>query len=394
MKADKITSLLLSTPSNHINNFIISGGSNETRSYHLVSIVGALSEHQPIILISGYGHQSDYITYLQKICKTSPLWCCDENSNSFEPFLRMNPIAFRKVIQQMFEYCRYDWNASVETVVNVHLSILQKLKLHLSLSALYYLCCNHSLHDYASLREFIMRLDSTEQEKQHMWADLDVTNNASAIESFRSVIRKFSEEAQLSGWRSGNLGNRNLITAVHNEQNPILYLQINNDYSALMQIYLSAELQSIKNKSCTLLFNEIKFSKLLAEMIWISDSSYRSGVIGQNVASMLSIRGNADENSNVEIYQWLEQVQTFVLFHHNTGPTCNTWSNVIGKVDQSRISTTAGSGKGFLSIFPEHYHDSTTRSIENRFRVMPEEFQALSKTKCIVFDAITNRIYK
>lgn len=394
MKLLPATSCLIQKENKKVNNFVISGGERSQRCRFLYSVIGHIANTQPIIVVSAHCNDKRLLNQFSSFFHPKNIWCCCGDDDGFEPFFQMQPNVFMTVMRQMFEECNYNWKASTELVIDVHLKILKKLNSSLSLSALYYLCCTPKVHELSALRMLIMNLAAEDDEKNQMWADLDVDNNAEEINNFRSVIRKFSEEAQFSGWKYGNIGNKNIITASSHQGKPLLYLTIDNDFSSLMQIYLACELKSTKHLNFSLFIEEVSLSKCLAEMIWTSDSYYQSGVIGENVPSMLSVRSNADEANNVEVYQWLERVQSFVIFHHNTGPACNTWSNIIGKNDQTKVTSSSGSAQKFLSIFPDHSHQGYSYTNENRYRVMPEEIQGLTKTECIIFDAENNLIIR
>ena len=109
------------------------------------------------------------------------------------------------------------------------------------------------------------------------------------------------------------------------------------------------------------------------------------GIISDNIVNMFE--GNKDNFQLV-----MEKMNCIVLFKHSTGSVAQILSELIGKYDYTKVDSSYGTNRGFFNILPEGKHEELHYSIENRYRVMPEEIINLYAQQAIVFDTRTNEI--
>ena len=109
------------------------------------------------------------------------------------------------------------------------------------------------------------------------------------------------------------------------------------------------------------------------------------GLISENVVDQIG----ADEAT---FLRFAELINCFVFLKHSTGRTAETLSEVLGRVDYTKMESSQGVSRGFFQFMPQDRHEDVRYSTENRYRVMPEQFTRLSYGQAIIFDTKSDQI--
>lgn len=371
--------------------FVVSGGVEAYDRYRSVyPILDVFVGQMPVIVLhKGNIHIESLVSESwRNVCAnltdSVPLWICNEKNACFEPFLNMNEMQIVNCCRLLATKLNYTVSPRFERVVRAHLSILKVLDIPFSLSGLYYLC---KFHDMGEFYDNIMALPCDESFNRRIWADLgadDESGNAQ-FDLFRAVINNLAHDAEISGWNTDNtVYESNCLSAIAN--NAVFTLPVNELYSPLILTYLSVELSMLGNKPFLLLIDEVKINDNNF-LEFISSSTYENsiGVISENVVDQIG----PDEAT---FLRFAERINCFVLFKHSIGKTAEILSQVFGKFEYTKIESSQGVSRGFFQFMPRDRHEDMRFSVEDRYRVMPEEFIGLKAGQAIIFDTKSDQI--
>lgn len=368
-------------------NFLISGGVQPADRYQPLymvfeSTVGAV----PMIVL----HDNDiHIEAMvsQTCCDYAPdmpLWASNQSQKTFEPFLGMNPMQVVSTLRRLATKLQYTVTPRFERVIRGHIAVLDALKIPVSLSGFYYLS---QFYDMGEFHANIMALPCGEMTARRVWADMGVDDEGGhgQFDLFRAVINHLAQEAMASGWNEDNaVGSCNCIQAIAQGAN--FTLSINNMYTSLLLAYLVEELKVCAHSPYLLLIDDIKLhDEDFLEFLCTPHPNCSVGLVSENVVDQTG----GEEGTFLRL---AEKMQCMVFFKHSTGATAKTISEVFGRYDHNKVETSAGTSRGFFKFLPQDRHDDVRYSIENRFRVMPEEITALRGGQAIVFDTINDEI--
>lgn len=308
----------------------------------------------------------------------------NQDNPFFEPFRGMGDMQVNRIIKALAEKLNYSLTPGFEKIVYAHLEILHLLKIPVSLTGLVYLC---SFRDMAEFHANIMQLPCEERTARRIWSDLGIEGdeNNGQFDLFRNVIRGLQAEAMQSGWTEKNKVTQ--LNCVETMQNGgALLLSINDMHSDLLMTYLAEELKEAGMREFMLLLDDIKLTdENFLSFLKRAGNNCHIGIISDNIVNMFE--GNKDNFQLV-----MERMNCIVLFKHSTGSVAQILSELIGKYDYTKVDSSYGTNRGFFNILPEGKHEELHYSIENRYRVMPEEIINLYAQQAIVFDTRTNEI--
>lgn len=374
-----------------INHFLISGGVEPDNRYmSLYPVLDSVIGRMPVIIIhSGDANiesmaMQSWQMYHANLEQKAPFWNCNRNNSFFEPFYGMKEMQIVNTLRQLSEKLNYSVTPRFERVVKAHLSILGALGIPYSLSGLYYLC---QFYDMGEFHNNIMALPCGESMKRRIWADLGADDDSSngQFDLFRAVINNLAHDAEESGWNSDNrVCQCNCMQAIMH--NGTFVLSINDMYSNMLLPYLTEELKTQGARQFFILFDGITMKdENLLEYLCTQSSGCTFGIISENAVDQVGM----DEQSFLRV---AERMGCIVLFKHNTGKTATTLSEVFGKYDYKKVEQSQGVSRGFFKFLPQDRHDDIRYSIENRYRVMPEEIIGLRSEQAIIFDISSDQI--
>lgn len=378
-----------------LQNFIISGGNDPMERYaplypFLEKIVGRV----PVIVFHARDNTMEKLvcdccgTIVESdgIGTGLPVCLINQANRNFEPFYGMSDMQVITVCRQLAVRLGYTPSPGFERVVRAHIEILKHLDIPVSLSGFYYLC---QFYDMGEFYDNIMALPCDQNIAKRIWADLGIedTSGSSQFELFRAVINNLAQDAEQSGWNPDNsVAEMNCITAIDN--NFVLLMSINNMYGDLLLTYITAELKAARRQDFMLLIDGVHIrNDCIVEYILARRRGSCFGIVAENVIDLI----DGDENV---FFRIAEKAECFILFKHGTGKTAAFFSEVIGRFDAVKSSTSSGANYGMMGFFPNTYHQSVENSTENRYRVMPEEITSLCQGQAIIFDTVTDRIIK
>lgn len=369
-------------------NFTISGGIKGERYQPLLPVLSVACRKMPVIMIHRGSRELEHVAISAmknaNINGEKKLRIINQANPVFEPFRGMGDMQVNRIIKALAEKLNYSLTPGFEKIVYAHLEILHLLEIPVSLTGLVYLC---SFRDMAEFHANIMQLPCEERIARRIWSDLGIEGdeNNGQFDLFRNVIRGLQEEAMRSGWtRENGVTGLNCIETMQN--GGVLLLSVNDMHSNLLMTYLTEELKEAGAREFTLILDDVKIidENLLSFLERAGDNCH-IGIISDNIVNMFE--GNKDHFQLV-----MEKMNCIVLFKHSTGSVAQTLSDLIGKYDYTRIDSSHGTNQGFFNILPQGRHEEIHYSIENRYRVMPEEIINLYAQQAIVFDTRTNEI--
>ena len=88
------------------------------------------------------------------------------------------------------------------------------------------------------------------------------------------------------------------------------------------------------------------------------------------------------------------RMNTLIVLKHGTGYAAAALSETIGRYDYMKAEASTGTSRGFFKFLPQDRHTDVRYSIENRYRVRPEEITALRAGQAIVFNMGSDAVIK
>ncbi len=373
------------------NSFIISGGAGTDDRYEpLYEYFDAVIGRMPVIVLH---NNDDYLVSMvyeswQNTAGQeggSPLWVIDERFAEFEPFYGMGEMQLSLALRQLAQKLNYSVTPRFERVVKAHAAILEQLEIPISLSGLYYLC---RFEDMGEFYGNVMSLPGGEAQARRIWADLsvDVDTSNNQFDLFRSVIQNLAHDAEKSGWDYGRgISELNCLQAIGS--NAVMLLPVNDTYSEMLLPYLAEELKSAQ-APFALIIDDVRicdeqFLKFLSH----AKAGCACGIVAENIVELLN--GEEEAFSRVA-----GRMNTLIVLKHGTGYAAAALSETIGRYDYMKAEASTGTSRGFFKFLPQDRHTDVRYSIENRYRVMPEEITALRAGQAIVFNMGSDAVIK
>lgn len=382
---DSISSYLY--PNGVPSNFILSGGIYADDRYApLYQVFDCSIGKLPIIVL----HSGDI--HIEAIASDSwsavgspvPLWIANQSMPLFEPLYGLSYTQVVTTFRKLATLLNYGVTPRFERVVYAHLQILQKLGIPTSLSGFHYLC---QFQDMGEFYQNIMDLPCDEQVSRRIWVDLGADDESSngQFDLFRAVVNNLAHDMEQSGWTPDNsVSNINCLEAIR--QDAVMLLSVNDMYTDLLLAYLTEELKAHGNKPFILLVDGIKIKdEGFHGFLCSPNTGAYVGIIGENAVEQVNINGDGFRKLS-------ERMNCMVFFKHSTGKTAEIISEAIGKFDYEKVERSYGTHRGFFNLLPKDKHDDIRFSMENRFRVMPEEIISLSPGQAIVFDTVSDQV--
>ena len=362
-------------------NFLISGGVEAYRRYQpLGPVLDAVVGTCPLIILHrGEGYMLDLLTRLGRDGreeKDPPLWVIDGRSPSFEPFCGMSVMQAVATLRQLAKKLGYTAAPRFERCARAHFRILEELSIPLSLSGLYYLCCFDDMEEF---HDNIMALPCGENTARRIWADLGVDSEegGSQFDLFRAVIHSLAHAASRCGWSDDN------SVSVHNclqalRQGAVMVLEINSAYGDLFMTYLAEELRGNTAPFVLLLDGVPMTDGTFFEYLCLPNTGCSYGILSENAVELMG----GDEAAFLRL---AERIANFVIFKHSTGKTATILAEVFGRYDHTRVELSQGTNQGYFQFLPRDRHSDIRYSVENRYRVMPEEITSLRADQAVIF---------
>lgn len=375
-------------PDGEVGNFIISGGVQPAERYRpLGPVLDTAISQYPLIVLHGGGNMIRDMT-IQAWQHSSngekcPLWIVDQTYPEFEPLYGMGEMQAIMTLRQLAKKLEYTVTPRFERTVRAHFMILSELSIPLSLSGLYYLC---QFDDMEEFHSNVMTLPCGENIARRIWADLgvDTEDSRSQFDLFRAVIGHLAHAASHCGWNPDNtVSQYNCLQAL--AQNAVMVMEVNDLYADLLLAYLAEELRGNRQPFVLLLDGLHIADSAFFEYLCLPNTGCRHGILSENVVEHLGENGDS-------FLRLAETTDNFVLLKHNTGKTTAILSEVFGKCDYMKAEVSHGVSHGFFQFVPRDRHDDMRYSVENRYRVMPEEITSLKAGQAILFTTATDEI--
>lgn len=372
--------------------FTISGGTREERSETLYNLLNGTVGRLPIIVlhnedlaIEGAVYRAWDAAFRQYSQEARPpLWRVNSRNPQFEPFDKMTDMEIITSIRQMAAKLNYTATPRLEQVVRAHIDILRQLSVPVTLTGFSYLC---QFTDMGEFHDNIMALPCGQMEANRIWASMGAGSYSdnNQFDLFRTIISNLSSDAYHSGWSADNkVGRFNAIRAVR--EGATMLLSINDIYSNLLMEYLAEEMKLSCWTEYLLIIDGISIkNSSMINFLRHPNSRCHIGIISDNAIDMLG----DDENAFLSI---AERMKSIVIMKHNTGRVANVFSEMMGKYEHTKIESTTGNSRNFLSFFPRDTHTERRYIVENRYRVMPEEIIGLRQGQAIIFETEKDQI--
>lgn len=382
-KLERIAAYLC--PQGNPSNFIISGGMCGDEKYQSIyPILDNMMGKYPIIVL----HNND--RYMEKMLiqlwknrenEKIPYWLVNQSINKFEPFYGMAEMQIITIFRQLARKLDYKITPKFEKVIRAHIFILKQLKIAVSLSGFYYLC---SFLDMGEFHDNIMQLSCDEKTAQRIWTDMGVNEEDNQFDLFRTVVNNLAFDASYNGWNPDNsIDEINCIQAIKN--NAVLSIAINDMHTNLLFSYFLEEFRA-NRYPFILILDGIKITdQQFVEYLINGNSGCFCGILTPNIAELF------EDNEN-KFSQLMERINCFVIFKHSTGRAATIISEILGKYDYIKVEKSEGEGKKFFDFLPNSTHKDTRYTMENRYRVMPEEITSLKPKQAIIFDTLSDQI--
>lgn len=369
--------------------FVISGGAQPDERYApLYDFFDTFIGRFPMIIL----HNGDIHIEAMAIqaweasgtCEMSPLWAVNQRSARFEPFYGMSAQQVTAVVRQLAKKLGYTPLPRLERITRAHIEILTQLEIPVSLSGFFYLC---QFEDMGEFHENILALPCGEEVGRRIWADLGVDGEESGgqFDLFRTVIFGLARDAVQSGWSEDNsVADLNCLEAIR--RGGTLLLSANDLYAELLLPYLVEEWKGSGRTPFILLIDgmRIEDSQML-DYLRHPSAGCCCGIISENIVDAVP----GDEN---DFQRFAEQIRCFIFFKHGTAKTAAALSEIMGRCDHAKVESSQGVSRGFFQFLPRDRHEDVRCSIENRYRVMPEEITGLRAGQAVVFDASEDQI--
>ncbi len=366
-------------------NFMISGDTPlGLRQETLTPLLSCVIGNMPIIAFHNGDRQLETIVCREwQRCRergsTAPLCGIGRKNPQYEPFLDMDGRQSVSAIRQLACKLGYSPQPALERISWAYQSILNELKLPVSLSGFYYLCQFLNAGEFQSN---ILALPCGETRARHIWNDINCSPDQ--LDLFRSVISNLAADFEWSGWTTENrIGTANCIRTI--AQNGVLLLPVSNMHDKLLLPYLVEELKTCLDRPCLLILDEIEITEELEQFIRYIGPHWFCGIVSSNAVNLAG--GGEDAFHSIA-----SRMERFILFKHGTGKTAAVLADLMGRSDQIKTDTSKGFHKRAFSLLPEGRHQDVRYSVENRYRVMPEQLIDLAPGQAVVFNAETNRI--
>lgn len=378
------------SPNGEPYNFLISGGNYaQLREQPLMPFVEHMIGRFPIILLHNDNREMERM--IQSVWKQSgvdelacPLWIASNQTKIMEPCYGMTAAQIVKIVRNIARKLGYVPTPQLEKVVKAHLEILQILEIPASLTGLLYLC---SFSDTGEFYNNIMELPCPPNQARMIWnnlgVDTDPANNQ--LDLFRSVMDNLAEEFKLSSWSADNsVMMCNILEAI--KSGGIFSLSVNTMNAGLVLSYLADELKLATGYPFILLIDGISLrDEDLFDFICTENRWCRFGLISDNVHEM--VLGDLDKLGRLA-----NIMDTFIFFQHSNGRTADALSALLGTSDQMTYHRSHGMRDGWFGVEKGGKRIDIQYNTENRYRVMPENFQQLADMQAIIYTAVDDQI--
>lgn len=368
--------------------FMITGGVNDDERFMpLFSVLYWAASKMPVVIL----HSNDlYIETMAEQAWQSvggdtykgPLWRNSPSNRFFEPFYGMNERQIIKTVRALAGKLGYTVTPRFERVANAHLSILRLLDIPYSLTGLYYLC---QFLDIGEFHDNVLALPCEEEQCRRIWADIDADDESRSgqFDLFRTIINSFAHEAEYCGWDSeNNVHECNAIKAV--EKGGVYSLVVNDMYSTLIQAYLAEELKICSQSPFFLIIDSLSLhDKELLAFLCTNNSKCRLGILSENAVAEIG-------ESEKDFLKLAESLDCIVILKHSASSSATVLAELIGKQDYTKSESAEGYNRGFFRLVPKDKHTDIRYSVENRYKVMPEEITGLKSSQAIVFDMLSD----
>ena len=360
-------------------NFIISGGVDPIEKYQpLFGFFNAIVGQCPLIVL----HNNNKYLEAAVLRAWQHLWLVNYEQQNFEPFFGMDSRQVVHTLRQLAIKLHYNVTPRFERVVQAHIDILRELNVPISLSGFNYLC---QFYDMGEFYDNIMTLPCSESISRRIWTDLGVDTDSanSQFDLFRATINNLVHSVSGNGWnQDNNVSEYNCIEAIRH--NATMIFSIEDVYSELLLPYIVEELK-MSNMPFVLILDNVNITDADFRDYLLQNNGNYLGIVSNNVVEMIG--GNEEY-----LLRLAEKMSAFVLFKHGTGGAARILSEIFGRYDHMNVAISQGINRGFFDILPRNRHEGVQYSVENRYRVMPEEITALQYGQAIILDTITDQI--
>lgn len=376
---------LYTCPDGRVRNFLISGGVSRDRHVCMMETLSCLAGRAPLIVIHGNDPYAE--TAVVEAWRNAPadgkrpLAVAGVSNRLFEPFLGMSIMQTIACLRVLALKLGYTPQPSFERVVRAHITILENLRLPISLSGFYYLT---EFRDMGKFRANICALPCGEEAGARLWADLGVDTDISQLDLFRAVITNLAGESAQSGWDPGrSIGTCNCITAIR--EGKTFVLSVDPAYITLLMPYLVEELKAAGICEYMMILDNVAVCDEMMEHVSRSGANLHCALCADNAVECFA----GDEE---KFQRFGGKMNSFVFMKHVTAKAAGAVAELCGKFDRSRAEVSEGTGRGFFNILPEGRHSDVRYSTENTYRIMPETIMGLVQGQAVIYDAAEDRI--
>lgn len=362
-------------------NFVISGGVNIVDRLSLLhSYLKRFIGQNPIVVMHGEDTLLEQVLFdlSQKYnCKYDIV---NIHNKIYEPFLGMEETQIIKVLKNIASQLQYTMTPHFENVVRTYMKILSKLNIPICLSGFYYLC---TFDDIQEFHQNIIELFGEEQ-GYRVWSAFEIDNPYcnTQYELFHIIILRLADSFKKNGWSDDfQYGNINLLQETKNSN--IISISINNLFNDITQIYFAEELKGL-NKNTVFLIDDVKLNDASFYNL-LEEARFHCGIISRDLMNMVG-------NNEQFLVRFIEKSRLLIILKHGTSINAEFFSKIIGNYEHIKTDYTEGVNHDYFKLFPKGKQKSIHRSIENKYRVMPEQIMSLDKNQAVILDILNNKI--
>lgn len=367
-------------------NFMISGGTADERHSPFLQLYSRICGKLPVIIL--HSRSTNLERNIYGICQRRS--CLDklfivnnrQSRTANYEYLQISVQGIVNTLSRLALNQGYQISGQFEIALRSLVGLTKELKLGAGLRGLDRL----SIPAYAEFRTLLDRSGLSKEKTNRIAVEMDRDDKPEYYYLFQAIVSKLANEAEKNGWGEADEQAReiDLHRAIEEDATVLLELDPANCKSLLTCI-ANEILEQSSDRFLLILDGLNLFSEELSELLR-SDRGFRRGLIGENLVSMLGDAGSFEALA--------EKSSVFLIFKHRTGKIAEYFSEIIGCEDIQRAETSEGTSKETFKILPGGVHRDVRYSIENRYRVMPEDILDLAAGQLFLFDSSINKCEK
>lgn len=364
-------------------NFIISGGTPDERLSPFLQMYSKICGKLPVIML--HNRNPDLEQCIYGMCRQNS--CTDrlfivnrrQRRTADYEYLKMGVQGIVNTLSQLACDQGYQVSGQFQIALRSLISLLQDLNLGTGLTGLERL----SVPAYAQFRSLLDRNGISSEQANRIAEELDRDNKPEYYYAFQAIISRLANEAGMNGWGSAGETDRSVNISETIAENATLLLELDPANCKSLLTCIANEILELNTDRFLLVVDGINLVSEQLLNLFLSGRDFRCGFIGENVVSLVG-----DDQHFAALS---ERASVFLIFKHKTGKIASYFSEIIGCEDVQRTETSEGTSKEAFKILPGGVHKDIRYSIENRYRVMPEDILALPSCELFLFDSLMNK---